>query len=58
MDTFEPPVLGPLGGVITLAVLFVLRELTSGVLKEVGEELWAWVSRRRQSRDRCRCRGR
>ena len=43
MDSFEPSAFGPLGGIITLAVLFVLRELTSGVLKEAGKELWGWA---------------
>ena len=58
MDSFEPSAFGPLGGIITLAVLFVLRELTSGVLKEVGKDVWGWARRSRRGRDRCRCRGR
>jgi hypothetical protein len=50
MDSFEPSAFGPLGGIITLAVLFVLRELTSGVLKEVGKDVWGWAKRRRSVR--------
>jgi hypothetical protein len=58
MDRFEPSAFGPLGGIITLAVLFVLRELTSGVLKEAGKDLWTWARRSRRGRQRYRCRGR
>jgi hypothetical protein len=59
MDSFEPPAFGPLGGILTLVVLFVLRELTSGVLKEAGKELWGWARRRRSRSNRhCRCRWR
>ena len=48
-----------IGGIITLAVLFVLRELTSGVLKEAGKDLWGWARRRRSRSNRhCRCRWR
>ena len=43
MDSFEPSAFGPVGGNITLAVLFVLRELTSGGLKEAGKGLWGWA---------------
>ena len=59
MDNFEPSAFGPLGGILTLSVLFVLRELTSGVLKEAGKELWAWSrARRSRSSRHCRCRER
>ena len=58
MDSFEPSAFGPLGGILTLVVLFVLRELTSGVLKEVGKDVWGWARRRRRGRQRYRCRGR
>jgi hypothetical protein len=51
MDTFEPSAFWPLGGIVTLAVLFVLRELTSGVLKEAGKELWGWARARRSLRN-------
>jgi hypothetical protein len=53
MDSFEPSAFGPLGGILTLAVLFVLRELTSGVLKEAGKDLWGWAKCRRRA-DRMR----
>ena len=38
------------GELLTLAVLFVLREFASGALKKAGEEFWIWA--------RCRCSGR
>ena len=56
MDSLELSALGRLGGIITLAVLFVLREFTSGALKEVGKKLWGWTRDRGQRRDRHRCR--
>ena len=43
MDSFEPSAFGPVGGNITLAVLFVLCELPSGGLKEAGKGLWGWA---------------
>jgi hypothetical protein len=57
MDSFEPSAFGPLGGILTLAVLFVLRELTSGMLKEAGKELWVWARSRRRGCQSCWCRG-
>jgi predicted metalloprotease len=34
------------GGFLTLAVLFVIREFASGALKKAGEEFWIWARRR------------
>jgi hypothetical protein len=39
------------GGYLMLAGLFVLREITSGALKEVGKELWIWARDRGSGRD-------
>lgn len=59
MDSFEPSTLQVIGGFLMLAGLFVLREITSGALKEAGKELWAWVRERRsRTKRRCRCRKR
>jgi hypothetical protein len=47
------------GGYLVLAGLFVLREITSGAMKEAGKDLWTWVREKRSRRDRhCRCEGR
>ena len=56
MDSFEPSAFGPLGGIITLAVLFVLRELTSGAIKEAGKELWIWARKQTAGQAGRRCR--
>jgi hypothetical protein len=47
MDAIEPPSLGPAGGIITLVVVFLLRELVSGALKKIGKDAWGWVKARR-----------
>jgi hypothetical protein len=47
MDAIEPPSLGPVGGIITLVVVFLLRELASGALKEAGKDAWGWAKARR-----------
>ncbi len=39
------------GGLLGLGLLFVLRELASGALREAGEDLWAWG--RRRGKQRC-----
>ena len=39
------------GGYLVLAELFVLREITSGALKEAGKELWIWTRDRGSRRD-------
>jgi hypothetical protein len=44
-------------GFLVLVGLFVLREIVSGALKEVGKELWSWAKNRGSRRDR-HCRGR
>jgi hypothetical protein len=47
------------GGYLVLAGLFVLREITSGALKEAGKDLWVWAREYRSRRDHhCRCNGR
>lgn len=47
------------GGYLVLAGLFVLREVASGALKEVGKELWLWAKGRGSRRDHHRrCEGR
>jgi hypothetical protein len=38
MESLDPSALQVVGGVLTLAVLFVLREFASGALKKAGEE--------------------
>ena len=40
MDSLDPSALQLVGGVLTLAVLFVLHEFASGALKKAGEEFW------------------
>jgi hypothetical protein len=40
------------GGYLVLAGLFVLREITSGALKEAGKDLWVGVREKRSRRDR------
>jgi hypothetical protein len=43
-------------GFLFLAGLFVLREITSGALKEAGKELWTWAREKRSRRNHhCRC---
>ena len=54
MDNLEPSVLQAVGGVLTLIILFVLRELVSGALKEAGKELWLWTRTRRNGKCQCR----
>lgn len=49
MDAVEPPSLEPVGGIIMLVVVFLLREIVSGALKEIGKDVWGWVKRRRAS---------
>jgi hypothetical protein len=49
MDAIEPPSLEPVGGIITLIVVFLLRELVSGALKEVGKDAWGWAKARKSS---------
>src|SRR4051812_17256754 len=49
MDSLDPAALQLVGGFLTLAVLFVLREFASGALKKAGEEFWVWVRRQRPS---------
>ncbi len=50
MDAFESPSLEPVGGIITLVVVFLLRELVSGALKEIGKDAWGWAKARRSPR--------
>ena len=42
MDGFDPSALQPVAGFLLLVLLFVLRELAAGALKEAGKELWTW----------------
>jgi hypothetical protein len=47
-----------IGGLLMFAGLFVLREITSGALKEAGKDLWVWARDRGSGRDRHgRCEG-
>src|SRR3712207_894548 len=46
MDRFDPSALQVVGGILTLVVLFVLREFASGALKKAGEEFWVWARHR------------
>lgn len=46
-DAIEPPSFEPVGGIIMLVVVFLLRELVSGALKEVGKDAWGWAKGRR-----------
>jgi hypothetical protein len=48
MDGFDPSALQLVAGFLLLTLLFVVRELASGALKEAGKELWGWTRRRRQ----------
>lgn len=57
MDSVDPSALQVVGGFLVLAVLFVLREIVSGALKEAGKDLWAWA-REKRSRGNRRCRRR
>ncbi len=43
MDLPEPSSLQPVGGLLLLAGLFVLRELVSGAMREIGKDLWTRV---------------
>jgi hypothetical protein len=45
MDALDVSALQVIGGVLTLAALFVLREFASGALKKAGEEFWLWMRR-------------
>jgi hypothetical protein len=47
MESLDPSALKVVGGFVTLAVLFVLREFASGALKEAGKVFWGWVRVRR-----------
>jgi hypothetical protein len=47
MDLPEPSSLQPVGGLLLLAGLFVLRELVSGAMREIGRDLWTRVKERR-----------
>jgi hypothetical protein len=38
-----------IGGFLLFAGLFVLREITSGAMKEAGKDLWAWAKNRRST---------
>jgi hypothetical protein len=47
------------GGYLVLAGLFVLKEITSGALKEASKERWVWARNSGSRRDRHRrCEGR
>jgi hypothetical protein len=50
MERLDPSALQVVGGILTLVVLFVLREFASGALKKAGEEFWVWGRRRRTRR--------
>jgi hypothetical protein len=43
MASLDPSALQAVGGVLTLVVLFVLREFASRALKKAGEEVWVWA---------------
>ncbi len=45
VDLTEPTIPMIAGGAVALAVLFVARELASGVLREAGGDLWDWIKR-------------
>ena len=47
MDAWDPPTLQVGGGWLLLAVLFVLREVVSGALKEAGKDIWRRVRQHR-----------
>src|SRR4051794_27221065 len=47
MDSFDPSALQVVGGFLTLAVVFVLREFASGAMTKAGEEFWVSARRRR-----------
>ena len=50
MDALDPAAVQVVGGWLLVALLFVLREVVSGALREAGKEFWRWVrSRRRRS---------
>ena len=49
MDTVEQSTLQVVGGFPLLAMLFVVREVAAGALKEAGRELGKWVQLRRRS---------
>jgi hypothetical protein len=49
MESLDPSALQVVGGFLMLAGLFVLREIVSGALKEVGKDLWAWAKNRRST---------
>jgi hypothetical protein len=50
MDAIEPPSLEPVGGIVMLVVVFLLRELVSGALKEIGKDMWGWAKGHRASK--------
>ncbi len=39
MDVLDPPTVQVVGGWLLVALLFALREVVSGTLKEAGKEL-------------------
>jgi len=45
VDLSEPTIPMIAGGAVALAVLFVTRELASGVLRQAGGDLWDWIKR-------------
>ena len=48
MDMLDPSTLQVVGGWLLIALLFVLREVASGALKEAGKELWERLRQRRR----------
>ena len=51
MDGFDPSAFPPVGGLLLLVLLFVVREIASGALKEAGKELWTWFQAWRAKTD-------
>ena len=43
MASLDPSALPVVGGILTLVVLFVLREVASRALKKTSKELWVWA---------------
>jgi hypothetical protein len=47
MDRLDPSALQLVAWFLLLTLLFVVRELASGALREAGKELWDLLKRRR-----------
>jgi hypothetical protein len=50
MDAIDPVNLEAAGGIIMLVVVFLVRKLASGALKEARKNFWGWAKAQRSQR--------